>query len=83
VSPETAGQRDGRYSVAEATRLKEHARPLSERAKESFLSRSILPFTRRPSVTPYPDFLLKTANDRIHREHWSRKLTENRELFPI
>lgn len=60
MSPEAAGQRDGRYSVAEATRLKEHARGSCPREREreggsagekvSALF-AILPFTRSPSVT--------------------------------
>lgn len=60
------------------------ARSLSERADESFLRRSILPFTRPPSVTPYPGFLLKllTTESTGSIGHDSFTRTENREFLP-
>lgn len=50
MSPETAGQRDGKYSVAEATRLKEHARDSCprERRRVSFTVPSFLLLVLRP-----------------------------------
>lgn len=65
VSPETAGQRDGRYSVAEATRLKGHVQSLSE---EDFpLSpSSSFHFVHCPLCLT-PSSSAKAANDPVYR----------------